>query len=217
MTSQKRSEPGTIPLVRFFHFRCQTFVLSKIKRSWSSRCKQNKHRPRVAKARAFKKILSKSRGEGSPGFGGKRARARVHSRAFIKTNVFLRGSPRLSEPLTGSGKGRKRVPGRCGGKMRKCEPAHTAFGGMSNWEFCGRVRANKITLSGAGHCRGRGRTGGTPSGRECARIRVPGNSVRVQLRRIFHVCTVRTAAPIIGPVSCHARYPSHVLVPFLQK
>ena len=155
MTFQKRSEPGTIPLVRFFNFRCQTFVLSKIKRSWSHRYKQNKHKPRVAKARAAKKKMSKSSGGG--GAPRINMRARWHSRAlfqykYISGNVSTHPNPR---PVME--RGANACPGNAAENTRKREPEHTAWGGMCSRDCRGWVRVSEITLSGAGHCSGRGR------------------------------------------------------------
>src|SRR5712691_12932411 len=84
----------------------------------------------------------------------------MHSRTLIQMGMLLRGRPHFSE----SGKGRKRAPGRCGGKTRKCESEHTALGRICTWDRRGWVRASEITLSGAARCSGRGRArGGTHS------------------------------------------------------
>ena len=45
----------------------------------------------------------------------------------------------------------------------------------------GRVRANKLTLSGAARCSGRGRAQGHARRRECARSRVPGDAAPFRL------------------------------------
>ena len=77
----------------------------------------------------------------------------------------------MCEPRNGSGRWRKREPGRSDRKMRKREPRHSAWGRMSNWVCRGSIRTSEMTPSGARHCSGR------------RRKRIPGQSGGIMRER----------------------------------
>jgi len=93
---------------------------------------------------------------------GKRANTRAwgRSRALFQPGMLSWGGRRICDSGSGGGRGRKCARRRSGGKTRKRMPGRSAWGGISEQDRRGRIRASERTRSGAGHCSERGRVFG---------------------------------------------------------
>ena len=126
---------------------------------------------------------------------------------YFTLEKCLSTSPNICGLWNGRGRWHERVPLQSGGKWRKRKPRHNAWGQICKDDRHRSVHASERTLSGAGHCSGRGRTCGSkrsgawaPGWRCWAFCFLNENSTWVK-----YLVSV-PPAPTIGPFPCRVYY-----------